>query len=121
MPCMGSIPAMLVCCMASCGAAAGRGEMAKRRPQPPRPSTLQKQAPPHAGGLCIHQDASLRCLDAYTPSWRSRKQRCSSQKIRLDDILLHHALGIEKGAIECNGVAHDIDKALLVAIEQGHN
>jgi len=35
--------------------------------------------------------------------------------------LLQHALGSEKGAIERNGVTHDTDEALLVAIEQRHN
>ncbi len=35
--------------------------------------------------------------------------------------MLYHALGIEKGAIKGDGVAHHIAKALLVAIEQGKN
>ena len=42
----------------------------------------------------------------------------SSQKIRLHDVLLQHALRIEKRAIERDGVAHNIDEALPVAIEQ---
>src|SRR5712691_2342927 len=61
------------------------------------------------------------CLDECSPSWRSRKKEISSQKIHLDYVLLHHALGIEKGAIERDGVAHDTDETLLVAIEQREN
>ena len=41
-----------------------------------------------------------------------------SQKIRLHHVLLQHALGVEKGAIERDGMTHDIEEALLVAIEQ---
>src|SRR4029450_5021784 len=41
------------------GAGVGRSEMTERRQQPPRPSMLQKHAPPHAGGLCVHNDVSL--------------------------------------------------------------
>src|SRR5204862_7442376 len=53
-----------------------------------------------------------RCGDAASSS---------SQKIRLHHVLLQHALSIEKGAIERDGVAHDTEEALPVAIEQRHN
>src|SRR5262249_38267724 len=61
---------------------------------------------------------------ALFPSlWTSRghKPERRSQKVGLHDVLLYHALGIEKGAIKCDGVAHDIDEALPVAIEQRQN
>ena len=60
---------------------------------------------------------SLLTGHLHSLAWRSRQPGRRSQKVSLHDVLLHHALGIEKGAIECDGVAHDIDEALPVAIE----
>jgi len=49
--------------------------------------------------------------------WRTR-QRFFSAKRRLRDVLQHHALRVEKAAVERDGVSHDVDESLAVAVEE---
>jgi hypothetical protein len=41
-----------------------------------------------------------------------------SANIGFRDVLEHHALRVEKGAVECDSVSHDVDEARAVAIEE---
>src|SRR5215471_17324085 len=71
---------------------------------------------------CVRGIVTYFChthIDSFLSSVARGSPRLhNSQKIRLHDVLLHHALRIEKRAIECDGVTHDTEEALLVAIEQ---
>src|SRR5262249_9863302 len=62
-----------------------------------------------------------RCQPCCYDALHGAIQGQGSQKIRLHHVLLQHALGIEKGAIERDGMPHDVEEALLVAIEQWHH
>lgn len=43
----------------------------------------------------------------------------ASTQVGLDDILLHHSLGIEKRAVEGNRVAHHFDPSRAIMIKAG--
>src|SRR5215471_3283393 len=83
------------------------------RPDMDRPTIAQECVRGIVTCFChTHIDSSLSSVARGSP--RSH----NSQKIRLHDVLLHHALRIEKRAIERDGVTHDTEEVLLVAIEQ---
>jgi hypothetical protein len=43
----------------------------------------------------------------------------TSSKIGFKNILLHHPVSVEKGAVEGNCMSHDLDVPVPVTIEQG--
>src|SRR5688572_30281564 len=45
----------------------------------------------------------------------------SPAAIRTHDILLHHALRVEVHAVDCDGVAHDLDVVLAPVVEDRHD
>src|SRR5512132_1505219 len=46
-----------------------------------------------------------------TGSWRARL-RFLSPEVGLRDVFQHHALRVEEGAVERDGVSHDVDESL---------
>src|SRR5215472_18738417 len=74
-----------------------------------------------ARGTSTGVEGLLTCAESMTSTTRAERVRDALAQVGVGNVLLHHALGIEKRSVDGNGVLHDGKVAAAILVEEWKN